>query len=175
MWCGHLPSGDASPPWATIVSSLGSFGCSIYWSLIPTLSNPGAFPVSPKLGNTSQLHTYLASYPFTNNIFMCLVCPLLNSSTQQNTESSAQHVPVPRVPFLPSSLSHLSASHRTAVRRLFPSPGDLSDPRTDLPDPGLLHCKQMFYHLSHQGSPKWYNICERRLKVVSVQGTNTHE
>ena len=31
----------------------------------------------------------------------------------------------------------------------FPSPEDLPD----LGEPGLLHCKQILYHLSHQGSP----------------------
>ena len=30
----------------------------------------------------------------------------------------------------------------------FPSPGDLPDPETD---PGLLHCRQILYPLSHQG------------------------
>ena len=30
----------------------------------------------------------------------------------------------------------------------FPSPGDL-------PNPGLLHCRQILYHLSHQGRPKF--------------------
>ena len=29
----------------------------------------------------------------------------------------------------------------------FPSPGDLSDPGMEL---GLLHCRQILYHLSHQ-------------------------
>ena len=31
----------------------------------------------------------------------------------------------------------------------FPSPGDLPDPGID---PGLLHCRQILYHSSHQGS-----------------------
>ena len=31
-----------------------------------------------------------------------------------------------------------------------PSPGDLPDPGIE---PGLLHCRQTLYHLSHQGSP----------------------
>ena len=33
---------------------------------------------------------------------------------------------------------------------LFPSPGDLPDSRIK---PGLLHCRQIPYHLSHQGKP----------------------
>ena len=33
----------------------------------------------------------------------------------------------------------------------FPSPGDLLTQRLNL---GLLHCRQILYHLSHQGSPK---------------------
>ena len=33
----------------------------------------------------------------------------------------------------------------------FPSPGDLPDLGIE---PGLLHCRQMLYCLSHQGSPK---------------------
>ena len=32
---------------------------------------------------------------------------------------------------------------------LFPSPGDLPNPGMD---PGLLHCRQILYHLGHQGS-----------------------
>ena len=32
----------------------------------------------------------------------------------------------------------------------FPSPGDLPNPGSN---PGLPHCRQMLYHLSHQGSP----------------------
>ena len=32
----------------------------------------------------------------------------------------------------------------------FPSPGDLPNPGMD---PGLLHCRQILYHLGHQGSP----------------------
>ena len=32
----------------------------------------------------------------------------------------------------------------------FPPPGDLSDPGIE---PGLLHCRQILYYLSHQGSP----------------------
>ena len=34
----------------------------------------------------------------------------------------------------------------------FPSPRDLPDPGDE---PGLPHCRQIHYHLSHQGSPKW--------------------
>ena len=34
----------------------------------------------------------------------------------------------------------------------FPSLGDLPNPRID---PGLLHCRQIPYHLSYQGSPNW--------------------
>ena len=34
---------------------------------------------------------------------------------------------------------------------LFPSPGDLPNQGWN---PGLLHCRQILYQLSHQGSPK---------------------
>ena len=34
----------------------------------------------------------------------------------------------------------------------FSSPGDLPDPGIE--NPGLLHCRQMLYCLSHQGSPR---------------------
>ena len=34
-----------------------------------------------------------------------------------------------------------------------PSPGDLPDPGIE---PGFLYCRQIFYHLSHQGSPEGY-------------------
>ena len=41
----------------------------------------------------------------------------------------------------------------------FPSPGDLTDPRIE---PGFPACRQIFYWLSHQGSPQlwiyqWFN------------------
>ena len=36
----------------------------------------------------------------------------------------------------------------------FPSPGDLSDPGIE---PGLLHCTQILYRLSYQGSPTFPN------------------
>ena len=36
----------------------------------------------------------------------------------------------------------------------FPSPGTFP---TQESNPGLLHCSQMLYHLSHQGSPKHMN------------------
>ena len=35
----------------------------------------------------------------------------------------------------------------------FPSPGDLPDPGIE---PGLLHCRQMIYRLSYEGSPYTY-------------------
>ena len=35
----------------------------------------------------------------------------------------------------------------------FPSPGDLPDPTQGL-NPGLPLCRQILYHLSHQGSPR---------------------
>ena len=37
----------------------------------------------------------------------------------------------------------------------FPSPGDLPDP---VIEPGLCHCRQILYHLSHQGSPIIYTV-----------------
>ena len=45
----------------------------------------------------------------------------------------------------------------------FPSPEDLPDPGIN---PGLLHCRQIFCHLSHQGSPGspwWGQILESYL------------
>ena len=42
-----------------------------------------------------------------------------------------------------------------------PSPGDL--PTQGL-NPGLLHCRQMLYHLSHQGRP---NICISSVQLLS--------
>ena len=58
----------------------------------------------------------------------------------------------------------------------FPSPEDLPDPGIN---PGLLHCRQIFCHLSHQGSPGspwWGQILESYLLELepwlpcSVQG-----
>ena len=38
----------------------------------------------------------------------------------------------------------------------FPSPGDLPNPGSELgsPNPGLPHCRQILYQLSHRGSPR---------------------
>ena len=43
----------------------------------------------------------------------------------------------------------------------FPSPEDLPNPRIEL---GLLHCKQIFYHLSQQGNPQPYTWKEVSFK-----------
>ena len=40
-----------------------------------------------------------------------------------------------------------SPGKNTGVGKPFPSPGVF-------PNPGLLHCRQIFYQLSHQGSPR---------------------
>ena len=52
----------------------------------------------------------------------------------------------------------------------FPSPADLPNPRGS--NLGLLHCRQILYHLSHQGSPFWQDIktitAER--KIFSTKG-----
>ena len=45
----------------------------------------------------------------------------------------------------------------------FPSPGDLPDPGTEL---GLLHCRQMLYPLSHQGSP--WKLLRGTIEIVHV-------
>ena len=52
----------------------------------------------------------------------------------------------------------------------FPYPGDL-------PKPGLLHCRQILYQLSHQGSPFWISSCGVGLRIwcflrSSVPDTN---
>ena len=46
----------------------------------------------------------------------------------------------------PTRLLHPWDSPEDWSRVPFPSPGDL-------PDPGLLHCRQILYHLSRQGKP----------------------
>ena len=45
----------------------------------------------------------------------------------------------------------------------FPSPGDL--PTQGL-SPGFPHCRQMLYHLSHQGSHQWNHERPRIVKVI---------
>ena len=55
----------------------------------------------------------------------------------------------------------------------FLAPGDLLDSRSNL---GLLHCRQILYHLSHQGSPHCFNYrmasqhphCFRNLSSVNI-------
>jgi hypothetical protein len=51
---------------------------------------------------------------------------------------------------------------------IFPTPGL---------NPGLLHCRQILYHLSHQGSPTITEII-LKTKVINTQNTkvmNTHQ
>ena len=36
----------------------------------------------------------------------------------------------------------------------FPSPGDLPDPETEATSPVSLHCRQILYHLKHQGKAR---------------------
>ena len=47
----------------------------------------------------------------------------------------------------------------------FPSPGDLLHPEIEL---GLLHCKQILYHLSHQGSPTMHISSVQSLSCVRL-------
>ena len=47
----------------------------------------------------------------------------------------------------------------------FPSPGDLANPGIN---PGLPHCRQMLYLLSHQGSPMEDYSAIKRNKFESV-------
>ena len=47
----------------------------------------------------------------------------------------------------PPSMGFSRQEYRSGLP--LPSPGDLPDPG----NPGLAHCRQMLYHLSHQGSP----------------------
>ena len=47
----------------------------------------------------------------------------------------------------------------------FPSPGNLPDPGME---PGLPHCRQMLYHLSHQGSP---NLTTVACKLFALENT----
>ena len=52
----------------------------------------------------------------------------------------------------------------------FPSPGDLPNPGIK---PGLLHCRQILYHLSHQESPKAAHFNTFRAESHSNSNTNT--
>jgi len=50
----------------------------------------------------------------------------------------------------------------------FPSPGDLFNPGIE---PGLLHCRQILYHLSHHVSP--YNLLlpsNSRFWNINIEG-----
>ena len=50
-----------------------------------------------------------------------------------------------------SSVQGVLQARVLACWQLFPSPGDLPNL---VSNPGLPHCRQILYHLSHQGSPK---------------------
>ena len=47
----------------------------------------------------------------------------------------------------------------------FPSPEDLPDPGIE---PGLLHCRQTLYHLSHQGSPMEYYEAIKKMRQTHI-------
>ena len=55
---------------------------------------------------------------------------------------------------LPSSSVHGILQARILEWLPFPSPEDLPDPGIE---PGLLHCKQILYQLSYEGSPQFHN------------------
>ena len=55
----------------------------------------------------------------------------------------------------------------------FPSLGDLQNPGSN---PGLLRCRPILYHLSHQGSPKNTGVGSHLLPqgIFPIQGSNLH-
>ena len=64
---------------------------------------------------------------------------------------------------LPGSSVHGIFQARVLEWAAISSPGDLPDQELNL---GLPHCRQMLYHLSHQGSPeKDYHLCSIYLSV----------
>jgi len=54
----------------------------------------------------------------------------------------------------------------------FPSPGDL--PNAGI-RPGLPHCRQILYHLSHHGSPKISIVYILQIKKISTYFNTTSE
>ena len=67
---------------------------------------------------------------------------------------------------LPGSSVHGLLQARILEWLSFPSAGDLPQPRIK---PGLLHCRQLLYHLSHQGSPLFPDYQEVKLKVWALE------
>ena len=45
----------------------------------------------------------------------------------------------------------------------FPSPGNLPNPGSN---PGPVHCRQILYHLSHQGSPWWTISTVKKWRLI---------
>ena len=67
---------------------------------------------------------------------------------------------------LPGSSVHGILQARTLEWLSFPSPGDL--PQLWI-KPGLLHCRQILYHLSHQGNSPFHDYQEVKLKVWTLE------
>ena len=107
-----------------------------YWSGLPfpspgDLPNPGIEPGSPAL-QADSLPSELPGKPF--NYYLVLV---------------AQSYPTLCDPMDCSPLSMRFSRQGYWSGLPFPSPGDLPNPGIE---PRLLHCRQILYQLSHQGS-----------------------
>ena len=69
---------------------------------------------------------------------------------------------------VPPSMGFSRCEHWSGL--LFLSSGDLPDPGID---PGLPHCRQMLYHLSHQGNPvivKFYIFPFKKVSSIKYYG-----
>ena len=118
-----------------------------------------------------QLENKLYTVPIRSNILYVSICRLLRSSISLLTfmlvfsvERSllkfyiiivmkvAQSCPTFCDPMDYTIHGILRPEYRSG--QPFPSPGDLPNPETE---PSLLHCRWIFYQLSHKGSP--YHHC----------------
>ena len=68
------------------------------------------------------------------------------------TKSTSNSFATPRTVYCQAPLSMKFPRQEYWSVWPFPSPGDLLDQGTFLTQAGLLHCRQILYHLSHQGS-----------------------
>ena len=99
-------------------------------------SNPGE-------GNGSPFQWFCLGSPMDRGAWWATVHGVSKSQTELSDFAT------------PWIVAHLPLSGEFSRREYwgglpFPSPGDL----TQGLNPGLLHCRQILYHLSHQGSPK---------------------
>ena len=129
-------------PWTVACQAPLSMGFSRqeYWIRLPCpplgdLPNPGIHPVSPELAG--RFFTTSTTWEAPHGVKVAQLCRTLCDPMDCSTPGSFVHAD--------SQGKNTGEGRYALLHGMFPTQG-LS--------PGLPHCRQILYHLSHQGSPR---------------------